>query len=105
MEVHFAAGKENFYAFALSIFQGFSSDRALSRMGLLNIRSESQKASHPSKIKPSEKETVRRLYWEDNMPITKIGKIYDCSATTVLKYLNDNGIEIKPRGRKRGISI
>ncbi|WP_242872961.1 helix-turn-helix domain-containing protein [Clostridium magnum] len=99
--MHFAANKENFYAFALSIAAGFSSDKALSKMGLLKTRSESQKASHPSKISPNEREKVKRLYWEEDMTVTEIAKIYECSATTVLKYLNENSIEVKSRGRKR----
>jgi len=40
----------------------------------------------------SEKEKIRKLYWEQGKTPQEIGKIYKCSDKTILRFMNKVGI-------------
>lgn len=41
-------------------------------------------------------ETLRNMYWGDEMSTAEIGACFDISGSTVCRYMDDNGIERRP---------
>jgi len=51
----------------------------------------------PSAFPRPSRETLERLYCEENKSAGAIARIYKCSGTTVTKWLKDDNLPIRPR--------
>ena len=52
-------------------------------------------------LKKYEKENIERLYHQENMTMVEIGKIYEISAANIGKFILENGIQARHRGKRK----
>jgi len=85
--------KENAYALVVSIVKNLEPEAALKEIGI----DAPVKLKHL--IEDDQKEIVKAYYYEQNMSLADIGKIYKCTRFTVKEFLKRMDLPAKPRGR------
>jgi hypothetical protein len=90
---------ENAYALILCITSKVDRETALKSCGIEIPFSQRGATIKPTLIPKEDKDKIHDWYYNKNMTLNDIGKIYDVSPVTVKNFLVKMGIPIKQRGR------
>ena len=88
---------ENACALILCIIKNTDRETALQKCGV-EVALQKKPANRPLSISEDEQDIIYDYYYNENMSLRSISKIYNVSKPTVRNFMLRVGIPIKPKG-------